>query len=139
MPLDLPELDELAPLLDCLPPLAGYDASVVAADGEGSGGASTGELLASGAAPSAAAVAAAAQRRRARHQLASGPAVAHAELQLLRGCLRLQGALRALAAAQAAQAAAAGERHKQQRRRLEGGAAPASSTLAGRTKPRGRP
>jgi hypothetical protein len=139
MPLDLPELDELVPLLDCLPPLAGYDASVVAADGEGGGGASTGELLASGAAPSAAAAAAAAQRRRARHQLAGGPTVAYPKLQLLRACLRLQGALRALAAAAAAQAAAAGERHKQQRRRLERGAAPASSTLAGRTKPRGRP
>ncbi|KAI8463575.1 MAG: Nup85 nucleoporin-domain-containing protein [Monoraphidium minutum] len=106
-PLDLPELDELAPLLDCLPPLAGYD-EVSGAAGQfgrdGGAGPSQGELLSSGLSSSAAAAAGAAAARRRRLRAAAAgaaPRGAYAELQLLRAALRLQSALRALAAAQA--------------------------------------
>ena len=111
-PLDLPELDELAPLLDCLPPLRGYDDDVGGAEASG-GEPEENELTTF---RHKREERAAARRRQRAIALAAGGGggggggarVAYPELQLLRSFAQLQEALRALAAARArAEAAAA--------------------------------
>ncbi|GBF94028.1 hypothetical protein Rsub_07296 [Raphidocelis subcapitata] len=108
-PLDLPELDELAPLLDCLPALAGWDPDCrdPGADGGAAGAGAGGDAAPRGG------------------RGGGGGRVAHPELQLLRSFSQLQSALRALAAEHARQAAAAAreEERQQQQQRKRGAAA----------------
>jgi hypothetical protein len=118
-PLDLPELDELAPLLDCLPPLAGWDADDADNNGAGDAGATAGSSP---------------HRRRPRSGAAPAARVAHPELQLLRSFSQLQSALRALAAEHARQAAAgakeAAAAAPQSQRRRQAAAAASGALVA---------
>jgi hypothetical protein len=94
-PLDLPALDELGPLLDCLPPVAPWGA-----DGDGGGDDADGGF-------SFPLTAARRERVRRAGRRGGGARVAMPELQALRAVGRLQAALRALAAARAGGGSAA--------------------------------